>query len=284
MMRLFKDAALSFYSGSFYGELARQRRGIGLRHVFLLTFILLFMGTLALYLSGGFAKVHDGLERLPALVKSLPAITVKDGKLSIDKPVPYKLDLGSPPQSYWLVIDTGYKVEGLEELEQYMRKDHIVILMTADKIISRRLARKAGQNEFTSTIEMSDIRENQTILSFTHNNLQTLAQAVEDWGVPVFIWVALGAGFLAMFITNLLSTFMTAVVVMILGLTAQVGFEFAAAMRLSAAARIPIMILSLIPALFWDSIPGGITGWVIWGIYMLFAVAAVRLYQPQKAS
>jgi hypothetical protein len=275
-------AVQSFYSGTFYGELARRGRGIGMRFILLLTLVMLALYYVAFRAGGGYDAVHAMLERLPEKASELPSLTVADGKLSIDRPVPYKFDVGLAPDDAWIVIDTNYKITDVDALEKYMRDNNIIVLLTADKVVMLDYhANAGGKTVATSGVRISDIKDNSQSQSFsvTHADWQSLAQWIKARGMAVLFWSMFTGMLIGLFILNFLAMLFSAVAVMILDLIARNGLEFPAAMRLAAAARIPVTVISALPLLVGRTPLEGGTGWLLWLIYLVFAVWAVKLHK-----
>ncbi len=283
MTNTFKAVILSFYSGHFYGEQARDRKGIGMKLIFALSFLTTLILLLSLWTSGLYSQAHEALAKLPALVETLPAFTVsKEGKLSIDKPVPYRVNFGTSPDDVWIIIDTSYHVSDINALEQYMRQNKVMLLLTEDKIVSRNTRKVRGQQtQLDDSLQISNIKDYQA-LSITHDNWRTLASVVIRWGMPSFTAFLCFAVFIGASISNFISTLFTAIVVRFLGFISRAGFDYAGAMRLSAAARIPVTVICMLPIFIGHMELHGLTGWLLWSIYLLFAVFAVRLHSPKS--
>jgi len=283
MINAFKAIARSFYSGHFYGELARVHTGIGVVLISLLTLLITILFSLSFLLGGHYSHLREAISRLPALADTLPAITVKDGTLSIDKPVPYTLTLGSAPDEVHVVVDTNYKITDINALEGYMRQGKVILLVTADKVISRDIQKNEGeQAQIDNTLRISDLRDSRPF-TMTHDNWRALGETVKTWGMPMVLAIIFVAMFVGMFIANFIATIFSGVAVMVCDLIAKTGLEFPAALRLAAAFRIPVIVLSFIPVLIGVHPLSGLTCWALWGIYLVFAVWSVRLYDGGKA-
>ena len=232
-----------------------------------------------LFLVAYYSEVREVLARLPGLADALPAITIKDGELSIDKPVPYTLTQGTAPDEAHIVFDTNYKITDLHALERYMQQGRIALLITARAAITRDVQKTADQKlQVEDVFDISDL-ERQPSFTITHAVWHTLAELVKNWGTPALLVIASIMMFLYVFINNFLATVSSAIAVYILDCVARVHLEFSAAMRLAAAFRIPVVILSMLPAAIDIDIPNRI----LCMLYLIFAMWSVRRYDNSKA-
>jgi len=268
MANVFKDAAQSFYSGTFYGELARTRKGIGVGMIVLLTLLVSLLMCSGLLLD---TRLHRAISQFPQVAAGLPKVTLNEAhKLSIDKPVPYRIDIGDKTKSIWVVIDTNYKLS--DGTAQYMRQNNILALIDADETVLARTER--------GELEVYDFKESQPF-TIAHDQWVRLGAAVAQWGVPVLAAAFFISYSIGMFILNMAATLLTAMVMMAMDVLTRVKLEFPSAMRLAAAARIPVNVLPIVPVLF--GVPGlaAGSGWVLWGLYVVFAVCAVRIHSSR---
>lgn len=258
------EAVKSFYSRQFYYTLARNVSGIGMR------FICLMIAANVIWITIAMARTYPVVSHLIAMVPEfsakLPAVTYKDNRISIDKPVPYYLKIGQMPQDYGLVIDTSYKISDVDALTKYMRQNHILLLVTDNKVAM--LKEKQGDNV--------DIRDLSTIgkpFSITHEDWSNYAHMVIKWGALAFYGYMLLIMLVVFIFYHFIATFIDSIVVQIMSAIAQAGLEFEACMRLAAAGRIPVVLIGMIPML---SKPLGSLTWIIWLSYLGFAVIAAK--------
>ena len=277
MTHAFKAVALSFYSGSFYGELARRGKGIGIGLVSLLSLLMCMGFFLTLFASGLYSDARDGLANLSALSETLPAITVQDGKLSIDKPSPYTLTFGKAPDDEHIVIDTSYKETDSGAIRKYMDQHRIMLLVTANKMMRYVHHSEDGQAQAGGDLQISELKDTQPF-SITHDNWRALAASANGWGMPLLTLFAFVTMFIGVFLYNLFATLFSGIAVMFFDFAAQTNLEFSAALRLASAFRIPVTFLSVVPVLLGMYPLVGISGWILWMLYLGFAVWSVRLY------
>lgn len=264
----FLDGAIrSFFSRRYYYNLAHKYRGIGFGLVTMLTFIgILLTGPWLIY-----APVTHMIEEIPNIVNTLPAITFKDDKLSIDKPVPYYQKFGSEHNNFGVLIDTNYKIADIVALTQYMKENNVLLLLTDSKIVIAH----GGKLESKNIIDLKSIN---STFSITHSDWDKLVSTYIKWGALAFLGVILITLFVGIFIGSFLCGFLTAIVVKILTVLVSSDVKFSGAMRLSFAALIPVVIFSCVPGLLNIAGPvgeilslGALSG-IIWILYVSFAV------------
>lgn len=262
-MKILNDIIASFYSSAFYGDVAHARRGIGMKFIFALTFVAtaLLTGYLVFYSK----TLQEVAAAAPKFAADLPAVTVKDGKLSIDKPVPYNLSIGEGDDQVWITVDTNYKLKDITALKEHMETNKIVILVTEQEIVTIK-----GHSRELEVRPMSEMKKD---FSITHQNWTDMGNYIAEKGVRVLIgFVAIG-GFVILFLYNLFATFIGAIVMMIAGFILRAGsLEFGALMRLTAAARMPFIAIAAAPMMLGGGLITGGLSWLIWFGYLLFAV------------
>jgi len=121
----FHAFTLSLYSVDFYRDVARNWRGICLG---LLAGIIVF-GWVLMTVRWQLDYHHWLAQDMPVIAKQLPNITIRDGNLHIDKPVPYTI---TPPKQTTplLVIDTSGQITSLKQTPA-------TILLTKNQIYVR---------------------------------------------------------------------------------------------------------------------------------------------------
>lgn len=122
---IFESLFLSFYSKSLYRDVAAAWQGLGM------LYLLLVLAICWLPFSYDFQRFLNQIssQLLPKIIEQMPTIFINQGKLSIDRPVPYSVQL--PGNGATLVVfDTSGRFTSLEKLSAIM-------LITQDKIIVR---------------------------------------------------------------------------------------------------------------------------------------------------
>jgi len=258
-MEFLKGLAESFYSPHFYSTLAHKKQGIGAAYILAVSVLILLFISLIFTQADFFRNAGN----FSNAVRTLPTMTLKDGHLSVDKPVPYTLSLG-PDMN--VVIDTSFKVGDPKALADKMLKDKTFVIITADSMVTY-------GPDGAKIQDFSQAKD--TIV--TPEGWNTLAQWFEGWrfGLLLIFWTALMLG--ALFVGGLIATFFTAIVVLIAGLIARANLDFEASMRVAAAIRIPTTALMFLPFI------GGLVSWLIWFAYLIFAVVSCRIIPKEQA-
>lgn len=262
-MKIFKDIAGSFYDASVYSEAATLRRGIGFIHMLMLTLIIVagLMG----YLLLSWGPLQQFADILPNYANELPAVTVKEGKLSIDKPVPYKLAIGEGEKAAWIVVDTTYK-GSVDQLGEYMKQNRVFLFATEESVVTV---------DSKGKMQVQDLSKVERDFTVTHEDWAKASKWVVEKGVSTLAIVALALLLPGILIYTLIATFFTALVVMLLAFILRADIEFGGAMRMAALARIPATILPWLPVLAGVTLSGYV-GWGVWLIYLIFAVWAAK--------
>lgn len=266
-MRILNDIFSSFYASDFYADVAYARKGIGMKFIFALTLIM--VGLITGYLLFYSGTLNEYAQTVPKFAAELPKVTVKDGKLSIDRPGPFSIPVGGEGQQVWIVIDTSYKVGDLKVLKEHMEKNNIIMLITEEELITLK--------EVKNELEIKQISEFRKDFTVTHQDWMDIANYIAEKGVRTLIWTVLLGGFVFFFLYNLFATFMSALVMMILGFILRgTNHEFGTLMRLTAAARIPFNAITALPMMIGGGLITGGLSWLIWFGYLAFAVVATK--------
>ncbi len=263
MEMFYKEVLWSFFSRPYYNAAARQKKGIGAKFILALTVITILI--FAISFRGEYAELGNIAKKMPAIADSLPVVTFKDGKLSIDKPVPYEIKLlDTATDAPRIVIDTSYKITDLTTLQEKMKKEKILVLITEDT------SAVLGSGDELKIRDFKDVKP----LTIRHEDWKKMGEALEKWGLTVIVGFMIVFAAAGGFIFNLIATFFSAVVAHILGYMLSARLEFDASMRLAATARLPATVISLAPLLLGLPKIGGAAGWLLWGGYLVFAVMA----------
>jgi Protein of unknown function (DUF1189) len=262
---LLKGLFLSFYSRDFYYQVARVWKGIGIGYILLLSLILSLGMTSIVMIK---PQVWQTVDLLSQKVKTLPALTIVDGHLSIDEPVPYRINFSrTPGQNAWFVIDTSYKMTDIDVLEHDMRQNNIVMFATDDHLVTLKNRDRH--------LEIYDFKKIQSF-SVSHDTWNRIGKTMMQWGFPAMLLTMFVGLMIGLTIMNFLATFFLAIIVLLVGLLMRAQLDFAASMRLSSAIRVPVNLITYLGMLFpllW--IPS-IVSWAIWMVYLLFATWSSR--------
>lgn len=258
-MNFFRKLVYSFFSPDFYNAEARQEKGIGAQFIAALSAVIMLVAVW--HMQKIWPDLRAGFDRLPAVMSDLPVVTIKDHKLSIDKPVPYTVPLGGT--DFKFVIDTGYKAGDLAALKEKMVKENIFLFVTQDAFIGR------GNDD---KLEVHNFDKAQDVV-VTHESWMKLAEVLNGY-IGVMILIGALSVYAGIFIFNLIATFLSAVVTAILSALLRAGVEFDAAMRLTAAARVPATIFAMLPFV------SAAVGWLFWFAYLVFGVWSCRATRP----
>ena len=128
---------LSFYSRDLYRDVAKNWQGLAVLYVLLL---------LALSWMPCITNVYHEVKQMialksPVILKQIPSFTIKDGALSIDKPVPYIIK--DPKTNLpMIIVDTSGRIKSLAN-------NQATILITEHKFYLRKNLDKVYEYDFS---------------------------------------------------------------------------------------------------------------------------------------
>lgn len=250
MLNTLKSLPLTFYSRTFYSRLVHQWQGIGMGFVTVLMLLGLINAAIALYL-----PLRETAGKVQAVMNAMPDATIKNHTLSIDRSVPYTVDVfdsGGTPNK--LVIDTTYTNNDIDALNSYINKQNIFVFVTATKLVTRK------QNELRI-----DNFQSLPDGTFGHDKWVMIGNIFQTWIYPCTLLLSA----IGLFIANFILVFFAAIVVKILAALMSVKTDFGGAMRLAGASGIPPAVFILFVTVnFWIKV-------AIWICYAVFALSAL---------
>jgi hypothetical protein len=261
MKQLFKDILTSFYSAPFYADLAHMRQGIGMKFILVLTVIETILMSALLY-----TPIHMAIEQIPSIARTLPYMTLKNGKLSIDKPSPYYVHLkdNGPVVA---IVDTNYKITDVSALSSYMKQNGVFFMLTEDKMVFL----KDNKHE----LEIRDLKDQPSFI-ISHGDWDKAAEKISQNGMAIVMLGIIVFLLISLLVGYLIITFFVAIVVALLSLLFRAGLDFTADMRIAAVTRIPVSVIIALPLLVGKSEMHGWACWLLSLVYLVFAVMASK--------
>jgi uncharacterized protein DUF1189 len=238
---------LSFFSKSFYQDVARNWRGTGLLYIFIL--VLLVWIPSAIKMQIGFSRF--AAQEAPRFTQQIPRITIRHGEVSTDVATPYfiKADDGKP----LMIIDTTGQYQNLDDTTAF-------VLLTKNKLYAR-------DERQTRIYDLRGVESFEVDRTRVEGWLQTARTLL----VPVIF--PLGVAF--SFVFRAIQILIYAAVGLLFAQMMNTSLPYQTLMRLTAVALTPIVVLNLIL----EFLPFRIPGWWLIGIviglgYLFFAVKA----------
>jgi hypothetical protein len=240
---------LSFFSPRLYRDVGRNWKGMGFLY---LLAVLTLCWTVSLW--GLHRKMSAGLSAwAPKLVEQVPAIMIKDGRLSIDAPEPYVIaspDDGTP----LVVIDTTGRTASLE-------KSRARVLVTGGQVIVRK-----SEGE-TRTYDLSQVKE----LRIDKERVAAWVEAIRNWMAIVIFPFALAGSY----VFRILQALVYGAIGLLFDRMFGTRLDYPALVRLAAVAVTPALILRTVSGLAGVSVPfAGLLGFAVAMAYLAFAVKA----------
>lgn len=268
MLRIIESLPQTFFSRPFYAALLRRGQGIGMGLILILTAIDLAGAAITGY--GPMQQFKAGIAQIAA---DLPEVTAQGGKISINQPAPFVVDLSralptmdstEAARAPKIVFDPNYAVSDVQTVSDKMRNENIAVLITSEQAIVLQ-----GRNQ--------DIRfhslQNMPDGVMMHEDWIKLGEKIAFWFVPVIVLLAV----IFIFLVKLAGVFLLAIAANLIGGAMKAVPDFSAAMRLAAAAAVPVTCLSLLVAPgFWLKI-------LIWGGYIGFGIWSAHQPPEQPA-
>ncbi len=246
---MLKALYLSFFSRGLYRDVGANWKGTGFLYLLLL---------LAVTWLPVIYKMHGDLseeirQEVPKYLKQMPKITIADGRVSIDRPVPHTI-LEPDGRTPFMVIDTSGRIASLEQTKA-------TVLLTEDQIMFRRPQGAEKIYDLAGTDAFID-----------RDRADRWVQAVRRYFPVVASPVALTASF----VDRVLEMMFAIAIGMIFASWLKAPLDAAAVSRLAAVALTPAIVIYTLLLLAGVHVPGS--------PFVFFAVAAVYLYFAVKAN
>lgn len=258
-IRTYLAPFMSFFSGDLYRQVARNWRGIGFGYLTVVT--LVCVGLSSIGLSVAINSAAD------SLLAKLPGITfTNDSKLSIDKPVPHVVQLDLPGEQNKIVFDTSGKTKSLEDAAG------AIALVTEDELILKDSVSEENRTTWKS------LNANEK-WSLTPKNIAEMKTVIGQ----LIIGVMVVLGLLSLFGHFFLALLYGAIGLIMSNVTgAKVGYG--TAVRLTAVAMTPAMIVSMVLMLIGQISLASWWGWLSIPVtlgYLYFACASAAKDAPE---
>ena len=239
---------MSFFSGDIYRDVARNWRGVG--YLYLLCLV---AGTWAVIAFAGQLIVNTGLDKyVQPVVSKWPTVTVKNGKLSIDKPTPYII----PVTDKWCI---DFDRSDDAKLPAGMEAGYLFTPSALHQIDS----------EGTDKSVLSFDQLGSSEMVFDQATLQGFVSGLKQWfGIGLFVLVTP-----AMTLFCMVQTLLYALIGLIVSNVMNIGLTYGQLVRISSVALTPGLVLEAItratghPVPIWGLIAMAIAiGYVIFGV------------------
>lgn len=235
----------SFFSKSFYQDVARHWRGTGYLYIFIALLVLWIPSVIRVHL--GFSRFAD--QQAPAFIKQIPRITIRKGELSTDVTTPYfiRAEDGTP----LVIIDTTGQYQSLDDTKAY-------VLLTKNKVLAR-------DERKTSIYDLSSLDS----FDFDRTRAESWLQTARTWLVPIFFPLAV----LFSFIFRAVQILIYAAIGLLFTRMLNANLSYLTLMRLAAVALTPVLLLNLL----FEFMPFRVPGWWLIGTliglgYLFFGV------------
>ncbi|HEU0118025.1 MAG TPA: DUF1189 family protein [Alphaproteobacteria bacterium] len=274
MIETLKQVPEAFYSKAFYTDILRKAQGIGARFI-AINILVNFLVFAAFVMP----VIYQGTIVLRESVTNMPIVTFKSGKMSIDHATPYIIQLpkkadatkttaestkpaDTVPSAF--EVDPNYTDMNLDKLMKKMQDEHLIMLFTADKMVT--LHNKAE-------VRVTDLSKTPDMI-ITQEKWAKIGGWIEGLALPlIVIFMLIGC-----IIGSFVRIFLGAIFVKLITMFMSIPPGFQASMRLAAVAAIPSAILTA-------PMHGG-PAWVsflIWFGYVLFGLVCFLKSQPKRA-
>ena len=245
------------FTADLWRDVRQNWRGIGVLYMFLLLAI-----TWAIACITPLRSVNDFLEvDAPRFIRQVPPITIEDGVVYVDAPEPHVIK--DPYTNATLaIIDTTGETTALPE-------DSPAFLLTENSLIVRQSAAE------TRTYDLSQVES----FAIDQTRLNGWLGTVRRWYIPTIYVVLLTFSFIWRIILMLAGGGIGMLMARIMGLR----LDYAAAVRLSAIAMTPGILLSTFLSLTnlrWPGFHTVLFGIALFVVYLALALRANRPAPP----
>ncbi len=230
MNEFIKSIPQLFYSQPFYANLILRGKGIGWRFI-LLQAALYFIFSMAVTFWGQSLSAYQ--KNIDNVFAQIPGVTIKDNRLSIDRPSPVTVAIPDKQgKSTNVVFDTNDRARDDAKIIEEMTSKNISMLLTKDFVASLS-TQKNGK-----TVLNYETYAKYDDLSVTHDDFVMIGKNL----VSLMAMASLGVSF----VLACLGALLKAVFVKLFSLFFSMKLDFSAAMRLAAAASIPVGVLKIL--------------------------------------
>ncbi|HAS54427.1 MAG: hypothetical protein A2X56_06385 [Nitrospirae bacterium GWC2_57_13] len=250
---LFQAPYLSFFSRAFYHDVGKNWKGVAFGYLLLLLAVLWIPVMITAHM-----KLSDFITReAPKIVNQIPKITITNGEVSIDKPVPYSI-IDPESGTEILLIDTSGQTTSVDQTEA-------LALLTKDKLMIRQQHR--------SEIRVYDLSSVDAV-TIDSDMARTIVESFRRW-FAVFAYPFALAGSYAFRIVQAL---IYGLFGMLFATILKVTLDYPALLRLSVMAVTPVLIITTIATVFSLSLPmPWLLGFGIAMAYLFFGVRAQKV-------
>lgn len=253
-MRRFSAARaiyLSFFSQDLYRDVAREWRGAGLAYLLLVTVLAALP-----FLVG----IQVGMSRFvrneaPAVLRQIPAISIRLGRVSTRVPMPYRIRARSGEVVG--IIDTTGQTPSLDSTRA-------VLLLTSNRLIVRRPGVETRMYDL-SRVGHFDLDE----------------QRATHWVRLFATWFVLACAPLVLagsYLVRLFQLLLFAGIAAVLAASLRLRFRFAALMRLTAVALTPMLAIDAVRGALFAQLPG----WWLWSSLVVIVCLLVAMKANQQ--
>jgi len=273
MLSFVKSIPQTFYSRTFYASLIRRGQGIGAGFIVLQVLLSLSIPAVRMI-----AMLPTLQEKTAIICDHLPDLTLKDNKLSIDRPSPYNVPIfeDNDKKPFSILFDTSPHAADVVEIDKQMKAENLLALVTSDFFV----VRKQGG------IEIHNFNESiKTDASITHDQWVYYGKMLLAWGIPLFFILMVVISLIGVFVVTAVKSLFVKLFALILTITPDFSItpDFAGGMRLSAAAGVPMsligFLLSAVNALAQKSHPFSIPTYVdliVWVVLVVYALMSAN--------
>jgi hypothetical protein len=230
LKRLLLDLPRTFYATAFYQELFALRKGVGLGFLFIAT--LVNVGQLFFALA---PDVQRFTANADGLFQKLPEITVENGLMTMNasSPQSFLLFEGDKGESLTIVFDTQAQVSDHAALLKRMDDEKILFLASKNAFVVY------DRDKKDLTINPYDTKQK---VAFTHDRWIQFGRMFQSVFLPLFTVVLVGMIFTA----HVITAFLGAILIMVVAPLFKVNAALPSAMRLASAAKIPVLVVTLL--------------------------------------
>jgi len=232
MLETLKNIPLTFYSSSFYQNLATKGKGIGIGFIIIVT--ILNLGKLLPSLIDSLEKIN---EEQVALLEILPDVEIKNGTLSIQGEQKQDFTIFNETEEgpFHIIFDMKAKTPKDSDLIKKMIDNKTILWINKNAMFMYNVENQTLDRQYM---------EAQENLKITHDDWKKASSFFSSLSIPFII-----TGYsLLIFISHIVLTFIGGFFLLALSPLFKRKTNLQATMRLTAAAKIPVAFVFLIIA------------------------------------